>query len=186
MDAKQKYHSALRNLEEISDSIHERRNLEMNLLEPRGQGVGAESRDGICLNENDRSEPDAFSISLQVEQEMNLAIKALTLKESKSDLNEEDANIDEDQKSFCEVSLFLTDSDDSNEKDDALLETPPLLPQTSKREMTGKLFVSPPPMEQSEDTKENISGPIRLEKWFFFSSAVDDTTSTTNELLDNT
>lgn len=170
LDAKQKYHTALRNLEEISDSIHERRGYEMSLLEPRGQGVGEESTSKDCLIETERS--GGLSISLEVEKDMDSAIKALTLQDSKSELND-NASFDEDQKSFGEASLCLTDSDDSG-KCNSLLETPPFIRKTSK-EMKGKLFVSPP-IAQSEDNLENTS--IRLEKWFFFNPVVEDTAST--------
>ena len=179
LDAKQEYHATLRNLESISDSIHESRSNQMSLLEPRGQGVGAENPDGVRLIESSIS--DNLSIPYEVERELESTIKTLTLKDRES-ANAENVDIDEDQESLGEISLRLSDGDDSD-KSSCLLDTPPPLRKTSVA-MEGKLFVSPLTPEQSENNLENSS--IQLEKWFFFSPAVEDDSSTTDKQLNDT
>ena len=184
--AKKEYHTALRNLEVISDSIHERRSSGMNLLEPRGQGVGAENPDGACMVDykSDRvkygpgyevvvNSPRTTErrIVTEVTSELESAIKSLKLQGSASE-QDRDCTPDGGQDLFGEITLSSSDSDNSS--CDGTSCNIPVTPPT-KREgstaMEAKLFVTPPSAENSDDDFDN--GPIRLEKWFFFSPVPD-------------
>lgn len=68
-DAKIKYSSALRNLEAISDSIHESRKLRSSILGERGSGVGAEE----CRNKDiDGQSTSTYHEQLSVGMSMSI------------------------------------------------------------------------------------------------------------------
>ena len=187
--SKKEYHTALRNLEEISDSIHERRNSEMNLLEPRGQGVGAENPDGACIVDykNDRMKygpgydvvvdsPKTTErrIITEVNAELESAIKSLNLQDS-APQQDRDHTPDGEQDSIGEITLSSSDSDSISCGSTSC--NIPVTPPSERKESTAmeaKLFVTPLSAENSDDDVDN--GQIRLEKWFFFSPASDKST----------
>ena len=169
VDAKQEYHTALRNLETISDSIHELRSNKTALLQPRGQGVGAETPDRTCLYKVESERSEHISVSTQVEEEMESAIRSLALECPTSgdgfiEHNEVHEEMEEVNKCLGnEVSLHFDNGD--NELDDnqsSLLETPPCL---RREPLESKLFVSPLTPEQLNGDEHSS---VHLEKWFFF------------------
>jgi hypothetical protein len=182
--AKKEYHTALRNLEVISDSIHERRSSEMNVLEPRGQGVGAENPDGVCVVDYksdrmkygpgyevviDSPRTTDRRIITEVSTELESAIKSLTLQDSALK-DDRDCTPDGGHDSFGEITLSSSDSDSISCGSTSC--SIPITPPSERKgstAMEAKLFVSPLSAENSDDDVDN--GPIRLEKWFFFSPA---------------
>ena len=180
--AKKEYHTALKNLEVISDSIHERRSSGMSLLEPRGEGVGSENPDGACMLDSksdvmkygpgynvvvDSPRTTERRITTEVTAELESAIKSLNVRETALEEGR-DCTPDGGQDSFGEITLSSSDSSSCEGSD--TLTTPPV-----KREgsivMNSKLFVTPPSAEMSDDDVD--TGAIRLEKWFFFSPVSD-------------
>ena len=186
--AKKEYHTALKNLEVISDSIHERRSSGVNLLEPRGQGVGSENPDGACMVDSksdlakygpgnevvvDSPRTTERRITTEVTTELECAIKSLKLQDT-APKQHRDCTPDGGQDSFGEITLSSSDSDSSSlESTFCNLATPPLKRQGSTA-METKLFVTPPSAENSDDDVD--SAAIRLEKWFFFSPVSDKNT----------
>ena len=193
--AKKEYHTALRNLEVISDSIHERRSSEMNLLEPRGQGVGAENPDGAFMVDSksdrvkygpgyevvvDSPRTTERRITTEVTTELESAIKSLKLQDS-APLQDRDRTPDGGQDSFGEISFNSSDSDNSScASFSCNIPVTPLSKRKGSTAMEAKLFVSPPSEENSDDDIDTAA--IRLEKWFFFSPVPDKNT----EALDTT
>lgn len=175
--AKIEYQDTLRNLEKISDSIHERRNSEANLLEPRGEGVGAENPDEACRSEHiakinercnalfDSHKSVGYHNLDEVATELENAIKSLTLQNEQERDSIPDGDCGED---IAEIMLSIENSDNST-----CSNTPHTLVSTCSTQlddsnaMDTKLFITPPPTDTSEDEVNNKA--VRLEKWFFFS-----------------
>ncbi|XP_046846953.1 SH3 domain-binding protein 5-like [Xenia sp. Carnegie-2017] len=175
--AKIEYQDTLRNLEKISDSIHERRNSEANLLEPRGEGVGAENPDEACRSEhiakiNERCNAlfdshksvDYHNLD-EVATELENAIKSLTLQNEQERDSIPDGDCGED---MSEIMLSIENSDNStcNNTPHSLVSTCSTQLDDSNA-MDTKLFITPPPTDTCEDEVGNKA--VRLEKWFFFS-----------------
>ena len=155
----------------------------MNILEPRGQGVGAENPDGACMVDSmkgqvkcgagyedvvDSPRTTERRITTEVTTELESAIKSCKLHDA--DLEGQDCTPNCSQDSFGEITLSSSDSDN-----DSFCNTPITPP--SKRgctAMEAKLFVTPPSADNSEDDVD--AAEIRLEKWFFFSPVPDKNT----------
>ena len=157
----------------------------MNLLEPRGQGVGAENPDGACLVdlkrtlEDPRYEIDSprtteQRITTEVTTELESAIKSLNLEDSSPELDR-DFRLVGRQDLFSEITLSSNDSDNSSSCSIDVIPTTPLKREGSSA-MEAKLFVTPPSDENSDDKVD--ARAIRLEKWFFFSPVSDENTDT--------
>lgn len=167
----------------------------MNLLEPRGRGVGSENPDGTCLLDS-KNGPCSYGlgyavavespsttelrITTEVSTELESAIKSLKLRDTEPHQDRDDTP-DGGQPSSGEITLNSSSDIDSS----CCERTPCNIPVTSPSKlekstvMEPKLIVPPPSAENSGDS---ITGPIRLEKWFVFGPMPEKNTETLEKM----